>query len=127
MMNREYKLEGEFFYEIVDEKTQKVLVKSKKKKNLILNQGLDFLALRSFVENVAYCAVGSSTVAPLYTDTGLIGEFDRTANLDTSLANYASTTLTGNVFSFTRVFKLDTNVNPAYYGTVGWSYTRDQY
>ena len=72
---------------------------------------------------MAYCAVGSSTVAPLYTDTGLIGEFDRTANLDTSLANYASTTLTGNVFSFTRVFKLDTNVNPAYYGTVGWSYT----
>lgn len=122
-MKKEYGIWGEFFYEIVDDKTKKVLVRSEKRKNLILNQGLDALAARSFVENVSNCAASSSTIGPLYTDTGLIGEFDRTATLDTSLQTSASTTLTGNVYSFTRIFKFDTYVNPNYYGTIGWSYT----
>lgn len=122
-MKKEYCIKGEFFYEIVDNKTKKVIVKSKKQKNIILNQGLDFLAIRSFVENTAYCAVGSSVVGPLYTDTGLVGEFDRTNNLDTSVPIYANTTLSGNVYSFIRVFKFDTSVNPASYGTLGLSYT----
>lgn len=122
-MKREYGIRGEFFYEIVDEKTKKVLAKSKKKNNIILNQGLDALFARSFVDNVAYCAVSSSAVGPLYTDTGLINEFDRTNNLDSSIGTSASTSLVGNVYSFTRVFKFDSSVNPNYYGTIGWSYT----
>lgn len=122
-MKREYGIYGEFFYEIVDDKTKKVIVKSKKKKNLILNQGLDFLALRSFVENVSSCAVSSSTIGPLFTDTGLISEFDRVSTLDTSLQTSASTSLSGNIYSFTRIFKFDTSVNPSFYGTIGWSYT----
>lgn len=122
-MKRKYGIWGEFFYEIVDDKTKKVLSRGPKTKNLILNQGLDFLALRSFVENVTTCVASSNTTGPLYTDTGLINEFDRTSTLDTSIQTSASTTLTGNVYSFTRVFKFDTSVNPNYYGTLGWSYT----
>lgn len=122
-MKKDYGIWGEFFYEIVDDKTKKVLVRSEKRKNLILNQGLDALFARSFVENVTSCAASSSTVGPLFTDTGLVNEFDRTSTLDTSLQTSASTTLVGNVYSFTRVFKFDTFVNPNYYGTIGWSYT----
>jgi hypothetical protein len=122
-MKKQYGIYGEFFYEIVDDKTKKIIVTSKKKRNLILNQGLDFLNIRSFVENVSSCAVSASTVGPLFTDTGLTNEFDRVSTLDTSLQVSASTTLIGNTYSFTRVFKFDSSVNPALYGTIGWSYT----
>lgn len=122
-MLKQYGLYGEFYCEIVDAKTKKVESRTPKKKNLILNQGLDFLAIRSFVENVSSCAVSASTVAPLFTDTGLISEFDRTSLVDTSITPSAITTLVGNIYSFTRVFKFDTAVNPAIYGTIGWSYS----
>ena len=42
MMNREYKLEGEFFYEIVDEKTQKNF----DMKNLLTNRRQTKLKMR---------------------------------------------------------------------------------
>lgn len=122
-MTNKYGIWGEFYWEIVDEKTGRIDSSGKKKKNLILNQGLDALAVRSFVDNVAYCAVSANTTAPLYTDTGLISEFSRTNTLDTSIANSSITSLVGNVYSFTRVFKFSANLNPAYYGSVGWSYS----
>lgn len=132
-----YFIGGEYFYEIVDEKTNRVESSSVKCKNLILNQGFAFLTLRSYVENVAYCAIGIGTSPPLQTDTSLASESARTNVLDTSYPNYAQSTLvypnnnastawgaikSGPYVSWTRVFKF-AGIDPyALYGELGWSY-----
>lgn len=117
-------IRGEFRWEVVDEATGEVVESSPLKTNLILNQGFDYAAQRSFVDNVAYCAIGTSTNAPLLTDTGLTAEAVRTNLLDTSIANSALTTLTGNVYAFRRIFKFASTTlsHTSGYGEIGWSY-----
>lgn len=117
-------IKGEFWWEMVDEATGLVVESSCVKRNLILNQGFDYAAQRSFVDNVAYCAIGTSTNAPLLTDTGLTAEAVRTNLLDTSIANSALTTLSGNLYSFRRIFKFAANTlsHTSGYGEIGWSY-----
>lgn len=122
MLNQK-SIKGEFWWEIIDKETGSIIQTAPLKRNLILNQGLDFLAVRSFVSNVAYCALGTSTTAPLLTDTGLASEVLRTNTLDISIPNYAVTALNGNVYSFTRVFKFSNVSYTTAYGEIGWSYS----
>lgn len=118
-------IRGEFWWELVDEATGLVAESSPVKRNLILNQGFDYAAQRSFVDNVSNCAIGTSTNAPLLTDTGLTSEAVRTNILDTSIANSALTTLSGNLYSFRRIFKFAANTisHTSGYGEIGWSYS----
>lgn len=118
-------IRGEFRWEIVDEATGLVVESSRLKRNLILNQGFDYTAQRSFVDNVSNCAIGTGTAAPLLSDTGLAAEAARTNVLDTSIPNSAITTLVGNLYSFTRVFKFAaTSIShTSGYGEIGWSFS----
>lgn len=119
---RNYGIAGHFFWQIVDKETGRVESQSPVKKNLILNQGLDYIAARSFIENIIYCALGSAGTAPLQTDTGLASEKVRFNSLDQTVPGYASTSLNGNVYSLTLVFAAPVEKLGSYYGEIGWSY-----
>lgn len=118
-----YGIKGFFTLEIVDELSGRVELRAPVKNNLILNQGVDYVAARSFVENMLYCAVAVSAVPPLLTDTGLVGEIMRTGDVDGSVENSCITTLVGNVYSITKVFRFPTLLTPTTIGTLGLSYS----
>lgn len=122
-MHKHYKLKGSFKIEIVDEKTQQIERALPHKNNLILNQGLDFISQRSFVENILSCAVGSGTTPPLLTDTGLLEENDRTNQVDTTVEDACETLLNGTTYSLKKTFRFNTKTAPTPVGEIGWSYS----
>jgi len=117
-----YGIKGFFELEIVNSDGV-VESRSPVKNNLILYQGIDFVAARSFVENILFCALGASSVPPLLTDTGLTDEVSRTGDYDTTVENPCLTTLVGNVYSIKKVFRFPTLVAPLTIGTLGLSYS----
>lgn len=123
MVSNHIKLKGFFTLDIVDEKSGKVEKAFPLKQNLILRQGIDYVAQRSFVENILYCAIGQGTVPPLLTDTGLTNELDRTGDVDSSLPFACLTTLEGNVYSLSKTFRFQTRASPMIVGQIGWSYS----
>lgn len=122
-MLKKYKLRGFFKIEVVDEKTRLVEKSLPVTNNLILTQGKDFVAQRSFVENILYCAVGSGSSAPLLSDTGLANELARTNTVDGSVTSACLTSLSSNVYSLKKTFKFSTITSPVTYGEIGWSYS----
>ncbi len=116
-----YGLRGFYSWEEVDEKSGIILRKSPNKNNLILNQGIDFIAVNTFIANIGYCAIGTSFSPPLLSDTGLGNEINRTNTLDNQDTVIAATTLSGNVFSLTKVFKFTANKDYYSVGELGWS------
>lgn len=121
-MHNHYKVNGFFSWQIIDKATGQIEKKSKRKNNLILNQGLDYVAVRSFAENFTSCAVASNFSAPLLTDTGLTDEIERTSTYYTD-GGEVGTTLNGNILSLTRVFDFPVKTIATPLGTIGWSYT----
>lgn len=117
-----YGINGFFIFETVDDATG-VVESCPVKKNLILNQGIDYVAARSFVENMLYCALATSSVPPLLTDTGLVNEVMRTGDIDNTVENACITTLVGNIYSTTKVFRFPTLLSPITIGTLGLSYS----
>lgn len=118
---RNYSLKGFYSWEIVE---NGVVVNSEPThNNLILSQGIDYVAQRSFVENILYCAIGEGSSPPILSDTGLSGEVDRTGNVDDEVATPCITQLTGNVYSLTKTFKFGVRASPVNIGTIGWSYS----
>ena len=122
-MHKHFKLKGFFKIEIVDAETGLVETTLAEKQNLILNQGKDFVAQRTFVENILYCAVGAGTTSPLPSDVGLQAEVMRTGNIETNIAVPCQTTLASNVISFTKTFAFPVSVSPTTIGEIGWSWT----
>jgi hypothetical protein len=88
--------------------------------NMILNQGLDFIAEYSFADCFNYCVVGSVGTAPVRTDTGLGSEVRRTNNCSAAVgANGAA--LSTNIFTLTRTFIFPAIEVPNAYREVGFS------
>lgn len=122
-MRKHYKLNGSFALEVVDGATHRVERSLPLKNNLILNQGKNYVAQRSFVENILYCAVGTGTTPPLLTDTGLSNEAARTGDVATEVTTPCETTLVGAVYSLKKTFKFGVQASPLAIGEIGWSYT----
>ncbi len=102
------------------QKDGNTLRESGKYNNLILNQGLNYVAAYSFADCFNYCAVGSVGIAPVKTDTGLGSEVKRTNNYSVSaLSNGA--TLTNNILTLFRTFSFSAEVVPVTYREVGFS------
>lgn len=120
-----FKLKGKFKINIVDELTKKIEKKFGWQDNLILNQGIDYIAQRSFAENILYCVLGAGTTPPLLTDTGLTNELQRSGTVDSSINNACQTTLIGNVYTIIKTFKMPTNYNSFTFGQIGWSYSQN--
>ncbi len=102
------------------EKDGKVLRESSTYNNLILNQGLDFIASYPFADCFLYCVVGSTGNAPVRTDTGLGNEIKRTNNYSLS-GNSNGTQLVNNVYTIFRTFTFVADVVPYVYREVGFS------
>lgn len=120
-MPNHYKLRGKFSWEIVSDNGD-VIASEPVRDNLILTQGINAVALRSFAENVAYCAVGTSSTPPLLSDTALASEIQRTGSVDTTVGG-TETILNGNVYSISKVFRFPINLAPIVIGEIGWSWS----
>jgi hypothetical protein len=116
-----YGLKGIYKIDVIDSITKKVVKSTGLHNNLILNQGIDYIAQRSFVENILYCCVGGGTLPPLFTDIGLASELARTGNVDSS--TNCSTSLVGNVYSLTKIFTFPISQGVLSIGEIGWSYS----
>lgn len=121
MLNYSYGLRGFYSWEEIDPIDGKILRKSPEKNNLILNQGIDYIAINTFIANIGYCAIGTSFTPPLLTDTGLGSEINRTNLLDTQDRTIAATTLNGNIYSLIKVFKFVASKDYYSVGELGWS------
>lgn len=117
-----FKLKGVFSWEIVDSKGN-VVDSEPTTNNLILTQGIDAIATRSFVENILYCAVGGGTTPPLLSDTGLQSEIQRTGDVDTSVADACYSSVSGTTYSLSKTFKFPVNSFPITFGEIGWSWS----
>ena len=115
MFNRQYQLKGYYSWEIINPDGS-VAAKSKDKNNLILNQGLDYVATRSFADCFLYCAIGYGSVAPLLTDTGLLNEAKRSGTI-----NSATSFISSNSYNIRRVFDFTPETETVFYGELGWS------
>jgi len=118
-----YGIQGSFIVEIVDFETNKIEQTFPLKNNLILNQGLLFLSQRSFIENILYCAVGTSSNAPLYTDIALGNEVDRTGVIDSSVVPSCLTSYSAGIYTHQIVFKFGVRQSPLTIGEIGWSFS----
>jgi len=102
------------------EKDGQVVRGANPKHNLILNQGLDFIASYSFADCFNYCAAGDSNVIPTKTDVALGNELSRTGTKSaTGSANGAE--LSNNVFKLFRTFEFAIEVSDVIYREVGMS------
>lgn len=117
-----YSLKGLFSWEIVNADGS-VFDGEPTRNNLILTQGINAIASRSFVENMLYCAVGSANSAPLLSDTGLGNEVNRTGDVDTSVTDACLTSRAGNVYSLTKTFKFPVRTVSTSLGEIGWSWS----
>jgi len=117
-----YKLKGLFSWEIINSDGS-VFDSEPTRNNLILTQGINAVALRSFVENMLYCAIGTGSTPPLLSDTGLTGEVQRTGDVDGAVADACITTLSSNTYSLTKTFKFPANSFPITVGQIGWSWS----
>ncbi len=115
-------IKGFFTWQIVDGNTNKILLSNGLQQNLILNQGLDFVAVRTYAANTIACAVGSSIIPPLNSDTGLTNELARTITYDSSYLPCLAS-LSGNTFSIRRTYRFATQTQDQQFGEIGWSYT----
>lgn len=102
------------------EKDGLVIRQGTPKHNLILNQGLDFVASYAFADCFNYCAGGDSNTPPAKSDTGLGNEVDRTGTkVQTGSANGAE--LSNNVFKIFRTFQFADRLTDVVYREIGFS------
>lgn len=121
-MNISHKVKGIFSWQIVDAETLEIVNSNAHQNNLVLNQGLDFIASNTFAGCTIACAVGSSPNPPLNTDTGLGQELVRTTSLDLAYAP-CSTNLFGNLLAIQRTFSFPIQTQDQQFSEIGWSYS----
>lgn len=92
------------------------------KNNLILNQGLDGIAVRSWADSFVYCAVGSGNSTPISSQTGLDNEIKR-ASFISNATNGNESFLSENIFTLRRSFRFSTEISPTIYRELGCSYS----
>lgn len=77
LINTHAKFGGLFKMEVRKKQTNKLVTQTDWMKNIVLNQGLDFMATEHWVRS---CAVGTDGSKPVETQTGLIKEFATTGD-----------------------------------------------
>ncbi len=118
------KLEAQGYYSwiVLNQKDKIVRYAKNPQRNLVLNQGLDGIAVRSWADSFVACAVGTGTSSPVKTQTGLDSESRRTVTyLDLQSAN--STTLSGEDFILRRTFVFPQEGSDVTYTEAGFSYS----
>ncbi len=117
-----HSLKGFFTWQIVDAIDDKIIESNNLQQNLVLNQGLDYVASRTYAANIVACAIGSSVIPPLNSDTGLTNELARTITYDTTYLP-CLTSLSSNTLSIRKTFRFATQTQDQQFGEIGWSYT----
>lgn len=102
------------------EKDGKIIQSSTVYNNLILKQGLNFIASNFFADCFKYCCVGTGTTTPSLSDTALTTEIKRTSTYNTAF-NSNGTQLSSNIFSIFRGFVFAADTTAYTYGEVGFS------
>lgn len=115
MFNFKQSIKGYYSWEIINPDGS-IAGRSKEENNLILNQGLDFVASRSFSDCFVFCAIGFGSTPPLLADTGLTNEAKRT-----SLLQSATSFILSNSYNIRRVFDFTPETETVFYGELGWS------
>lgn len=99
--NIKHSLSGRIYWSV--SKNGATVRESRTYSNLILDQGLDFIASYAFADCFRYCALGNGSLAPNKLDASLTNEVRRTNNYSvTSGSNGAS--VTNNVYRIFRTF-----------------------
>jgi len=114
--------QGFFSWAVINSDDRIVRYSRGKKKNLILNQGLDGIAVRSWAESFKVCAVGTGANAPASSQTGLSEEVKRT-QLYLDMENACSAELVDNKFLLKRTFVFSPEGTPIIYREAGFSHS----
>ncbi len=102
------------------EKDGNIIRRSSVYNNLILKQGLNFIASYAFADCFKYCCVGSGIVAPNSSNTSLNSEIKRTSTCDIA-PNSNGSQFSSNIFSIFRTFVFVADTVAYTYGEVGFS------
>jgi hypothetical protein len=117
-----FKAQGYYTWAVLNEKDKIVNHAPTYSRNLILAQGLDGIAVRSWADSFVACAVGTGTSSPSSSQTGLDAEVRRTVvYLDLVDAN--STTVSGNDVTLRRTFVFPKEGSAITYKEAGFSYS----
>jgi hypothetical protein len=117
-----YNAQGYYSWIVLDEQDKIVRFAKTFQKNLILTQGLDGIAVRSWADSFVACAVGTGSSTPVPTQIGLDNEIRRTTTyLDMVEAN--STSLVDNVYTLRRTFVFPKEGSDTTYSEMGFSYS----
>lgn len=114
--------QGFFSWAVLNERDRVVRYSRTKKKNLILNQGLDGIAQRSWAESFKVCALGDASSAPVNTQTGLGNEVRRT-QVYLDMEDACSAELVDNKFLLRRTFVFSSESSPITYREAGFSHS----
>lgn len=117
-----FRAQGYYSWVVLNDKDKIVSYAKTPQPNLILKQGLNGIAVRSWADSFVACAVGTGTSSPAITQVGLDNEVRRTATyLDLVDAN--STTLSENVYTLRRTFVFPKEGGNVTYTEAGFSYS----
>lgn len=118
----QFQAQGYFAWIVLNDKDKIVRYSPTYSPNLILDQGLDGIAVRSWADSFVTCAVGTGTNAPANSQTGMQNETQRVATyLDLQSANTSS--LSGNEFTIQRTFVFPKEGANVVYNEAGFGYS----
>jgi hypothetical protein len=117
-----FKAQGYYTWVVLNGKDKIVSHAPTYSRNMILTQGLDGIAVRSWADSFVACAIGTGISSPATSQTGLDNEVVRTAvYLDLVDAN--STILSGSDYTLRRTFVFPKEGSAITYREAGFSYS----
>ncbi len=117
-----FNAQGYYTWVVLNENDKIVQYAPTYSRNLILTQGLNGIAVRSWADSFVACAVGTGTSLPSVGQTGLVNETVRTSTyLDLVDAN--SSILSGSSFTLRRTFVFPKETSAKTYNEAGFSYS----
>lgn len=116
------KAQGFFSWVVLNEDGKVVSYSKDKNPNLILNQGLNGIAVRTWAESFISCAVGNGATTPSPNQIGLTNEVKRTA-VYLDMEDACSASIQEDNFVLKRTFVFDRESSSATYKEAGFSYS----
>jgi len=114
--------QGYYSWVVLNKKNEVVRYSPTREKNLILDQGLDGIAVRSWADSFVACAVGTGTSSPSASQTALDAESKRTnVYLDLTAANNSE--YADGEFVLKRTFVFTPESSTTTYTEAGFSWT----
>ena len=111
-----HSIRGQIYWSIL--KDGKIISESRPYSNLILEQGLNFIADFAFADCFKYCAIGSGDTQPNKLDKGLSSEMRRSSQYS---MGSSGATLTNNIFRIFRTFTFSSIDSISSYCEIGFS------